>query len=245
MSKLTVDISCPNCEVPIPVYLVDIDKDLAECTVCDTVFKASELIEKAKAERRAPGSLELPKGSKIRIDHVGHTTIICLPTARPDIGYSYTLLFLTLWLGIGVYMTYIDHIDTVLSYIWGTIVLLPGVYFWYSTLKWMYKKELISIEPKQIVFTDKFLFSDSESFTWKELYGFGMERYKYEKNLHRRHSIPIPMESSEYPDHGYPYRVTVRPVIRSSKGTFYFFLGATDVEKGWVVDYLGHELSKH
>lgn len=86
---------CPKCHSPIGAENVNVVTDLAKCTMCNEIFKASELM----ADIDLAEGLDPPVGSRIVVDTETGEYSFFIPRRGFKWIDLYTILFVTCWTG--------------------------------------------------------------------------------------------------------------------------------------------------
>ncbi len=226
-----MELTCPNCNSVIDADSINVMTDLAKCTRCGSLHKASTLATSGidKPEEYPP------KGSKISlIRDTGDVVSIVMPAKGFRMSSIPLLLFTIFWLG---FIT-----------LWTTLASEAGFFALFSIPFWiagffMLGGFVISIAEKQTIKVGRgqITFIKSRPFFSKEL--------KF--NFSEIQEIALKSSQSVFSYSPQAWRVQSRyaplpetPAIITGAGTKLFFEGANDAEKSWIVKYLMYKLTE-
>ncbi|NIQ99380.1 MAG: hypothetical protein GTN78_04160, partial [Gemmatimonadales bacterium] len=99
-----MQLICPNCGARIAAEEVNVQADLARCSACNEVFKASRLVGDADLSQ----SLEPPAGSKIEFeaDQAGNASFH-IPRRRLRGSDVFPMIFAAFWVGFMAFWTWV------------------------------------------------------------------------------------------------------------------------------------------
>jgi len=225
-----MELICPNCSSVIDSNSINVMTDLAKCTHCGSLHKASTLAVSSGYDQTIQNP---PKGSKISLKREsGDVVSIEMPAKGFQLSTIPLLLFTLFWLG---FITF-----------WTTMASGAGFFALFSIPFWivgfsMLGAIIVSIAEKQTIKVGrgKITVTKSRPFLSKMLdYNFGDIQeiaLKGNQSWGSPHSIRFQNRYAPPPE---------MPALISGTGTKFFFEGANDAEKSWIVKYLNQKLAE-
>jgi hypothetical protein len=96
-------LACPRCGRPIEAASINVTADLAQCTACNEVFKASDLLPDVSP----PESLDPPAGSKITFRRENESDgVFEIPRRSPGAGGVVSIGFAIFWIAFVAFWTW-------------------------------------------------------------------------------------------------------------------------------------------
>ena len=138
-------LTCPKCGAAIDAAHVNIAADLAQCTACGEVFRASELVE-AEGE----GSLEQPSGSRIVFTATGDAATFAIPRAGFSKGMIFPAAFAAFWLGFVAVWTVLAAFASLLFALFSIPFWLAGFAMAGGLLNAVLERQRITLGPAGI-----------------------------------------------------------------------------------------------
>ncbi|NUO03744.1 MAG: hypothetical protein HUU01_24280 [Saprospiraceae bacterium] len=225
-----MELTCPNCNSVIDADNINVMTDLAKCTHCGSLHKASTL---ASFGMGKPDEFP-PRGSKISLNReTGDIVSIVLPAKGFRWSSIPLLLFTIFWLGF--------------ISLWTTLASQAGFFALFSIPFWiagffMLAGLIISIAEKQVIkigrgqiilIKSRPFFSKELKFNFSEIQEISLKSsqsiFSYSPQAWRLQNRYAPLPET--------------PAVITGAGTRLFFEGANDAEKSWVVKYLMYKIA--
>ena len=230
-----MQLICTNCSALIKAEDVNISTNLAKCKKCDSLYKASELLELQKdAQLDKP-----PAGSQIQLKKEGNDRV---EIYYPKIGFTTMaipiLIFTIVWLGAIAYWT----LGAAKGSLFFALISIP---FWWMGGA-MFMGLLNAVYETQTLIIDKT--------TIKLRRNRPMKSCNFEVNFKDIYSIEL-REMKDFPFSAFIHLNRVKnandnitlevPSILTGSETIHFFEGAVDAEQEWVVGVLTRFVKKY
>jgi len=220
---------CPTCHYPIGAENVNVATDLAKCTMCNEIFKASDLV----ADVDLPTDLEPPAGSKITVDpYTGEHTFV-IPRRGLKWRDIYYLLFATFWIGFIAFWSWGASRASLLFAAFSLPFWAVGLAMWVGLLISITETQVIGLERDGLTLTKRSLLrSKVYTIPYAEIESIDTE------NLMLRN----PFHTARYMRMFTPTRRTVMGILLPtiSHGTKKVYLAeyVSDAEMEWLVRVL-------
>lgn len=135
-----MDLLCPNCKIPIEPENVNIATDIAKCISCNSLFHASELLNKEGSKKID----EPPLGTSIKVKKgLNESVELILPQRgfrKADWSRLSGLLFLV----------FFNTIWTLIAYKAPLIFILTGLIFWFIAFAGLFRYFNLILEKQSI-----------------------------------------------------------------------------------------------
>lgn len=224
-----LELKCPTCRNIIASSNINVSSDLAQCTYCNSIHKASELID----VREEKSLSNPPAGSSIQFkEGVGENFQLFLPPKRFQFQYIFYLIFCTVWLSFISFWT------------WGAFqasffFALFSIPFWFIGLSMLYGIANTFLETQEIRLQGNRLMLSKNRFLFPKHYEFDFEEIQ---NVEMSIVKPGPFGASTYlylskGNFAYRYGFNV-PTIVTGSGSKHFFELANEAEQEWISAYM-------
>ncbi|MCP4178035.1 MAG: hypothetical protein GY756_09730 [bacterium] len=226
-----MELKCPQCKKVIPTSEINISADIAKCTYCNNIYKASELVNTCKMKE-----LLIPPGSsKIKTQEIlGGGYEIFMPNKVFKLKDIASLGFIVIWV---VFIT----IWTVAASVSGSFSVLFSIPFWIAaiimilaTISSFNETQTLKLSGNSLILIKhnpinkkktNIKISNIQNVRMKHLNtrsgsNFAFYRYLYKMKL------SVGSSSIELP-----------AIIHDDK-TEYFFESSTEAEQEWVIKFI-------
>ncbi len=133
---------CPACREPITADNVNVATDLAKCTRCNELHRASALVAAAEPVGTTP-----PAGSTLRFAPEGVSGgVITVPRQGMGWGDTFLILFATTWTVFIAFWTFMAAHASILFASFSTIFWFVGIGMWYGILTKATERQELRIE---------------------------------------------------------------------------------------------------
>ena len=197
---------CQKCQSPIEAENVNVATDIAKCTACNEIFKASELM----ADVDLSENLQPPSGSKIEFNTLGDNRgSIIIPRQGIKASDIFPLIFATFWISFIAFWTWGASHGSLLFAAFSIPFWIIGFGMWRGMLIGITETQNITIDTDTLFFRKKSLvslkdislsYSEIESITIENMVPrdpFTMTRYMrhFMRRSNMMGGIPLPTVS--------------------------------------------------
>lgn len=164
--------SCPACGRPIPVEDVNVATDVARCTACGQVFRASDIV----GVRLRDEELEPPPGCRIAFESVTATEgALHVPRVGPRLADAFPVLFATFWVGFMALWTFGASRASVFFALFSIPFWLVGLAMWRGIVVAWTETQTISFDDREVtVVRCGPVFTRRKAIPFAEITGIGM-----------------------------------------------------------------------
>lgn len=225
-----MELKCPNCRNIIPPANINVASDLAQCTYCNSIHKASELID----VRKEKALLSPPANSRIKLKRgMGDNFELELAAG----GFKFKYLF-----GFGFTFFWLAFIS-VWTFLAAQVNIFPALFsipFWFvgfsmlnNLLNTVFERQEISLKGDELRIRKKRVFLSKEyRFNIKKMHDIRMNPIKMNPLLllgNIQFMSRAKMKSRRIPE---------LPTILRGDGNTHFFENANEAEHEWVIGFL-------
>lgn len=229
-----MELICSNCNNPISPENINIKTDLAKCQNCNAIYKASELVTKARKQQL----IDPPTDSKIQFQKgLSGSIEMFLPANGWSIASAPIFAFALFWIGFVAFWTYMASQASVLFAMFSIPFWFVGISMLVGIVNSAKSTETIKLERNKIVLIkNKPLKKSTKEIDLKEVKEIDVIKYsgnpfkmmgKLELNTKKHRSKEVYI-----------------PAIISNNGTTYFFETAGEKDQQWVAHTLNAMLHK-
>lgn len=225
-----MELICPNCSSIIDADNINVMTDLAKCNRCGSLHKASTLAGSGYGQ-----AIENPpKGSKISLRREsGDVVSIELPAKGFQLSTIPQLIFAVFWVGFIGFWTAMASQAGFFAF-FSIPFWLVGILMWSGLIISVAEKQSIKVGRGKITITkSRLLFSKVLDYNFSDI-----------------HEIALKSSNSSFSPYAFRFQQSryapppEMPALISGSGTKYFFEGANDAEKSWIVKYLNQKLAQ-
>lgn len=163
---------CPKCHSPIGAENVNVATDLAKCTMCNEIFKASDLVADVDLSR----DLQPPVGSKIVVDLYTSEHTVFIPSRGFRWSDLYTILFATFWCAFIAFWSWGASRASLLFAAFSIPFWIVGIAMWTGILVGATETQTIDLDYDALVLSKRaILFSRTRAIPYAEIGGIDTE----------------------------------------------------------------------
>lgn len=167
-----MELVCPNCQRNIPVSEVNVQADVAKCTACESIYRASDLVETHHLEENP----KLPEGSTIEYRSTG-TGVSQLIIPRQGLGGSvFPVGFATFWIGFIAFWTWGASQASVAFALFSIPFWIVGIFMWWGILRSATERQSLQLDGDGLTLEKHNLFTrKSWQVTYDQIDGVRLE----------------------------------------------------------------------
>lgn len=230
-----MNLSCPQCNSTIGASDVNITADIAKCSECNALFKASDLIN----QNTKRISMTTPRGSKLELN----TKLLNgVELFYPKTGFTaaniFVLLFSVLWLGFDIVLTFLALNGPFYFAFFSIPFWIIGIGILASAINSSRESQTIEISSESIQILKARPFRPKNySFSFEEVDSITLETRATKDNANDLKQLT---KSESY----LLSKGMKNPTLKSGIQTVQFLESADFIEKQWITDLLSSILSK-
>jgi hypothetical protein len=216
---------CPNCNRPIDNTDINVMTDLAKCSHCQSIHKASELTATNETKRVSD---QPPIGSSLQVTRQFDGTIEIFKPAKGFGASDYFIAgFMVFWLGFVAIWTSLASTAGFFA-LFSIPFWAVGLYMVYSLFISVYETQTLKLTrtdwtlAKDRIFTQKV-----KAVSTAEIQSVGTSVNSNSMKMRAKGSPP-PND----------------PALILGSGNVFFFENANDAERDWIISFLNQQLNK-
>ena len=234
-------VICPTCSQEISVEDINIKTDLAKCAQCNSLFKASDLIEEInKSIIEKTFADQPPLGSSLKVASASPSSLLIhLPAKGFKGGHIFLAGFTTFWLGFVAFWTWGASQGSIFFALFSIPFWLVGFAMAISLLNGIKSEQIIKVSSNSLTLSKKRpILGKTYTFNVKEIDGVKME------NVMITPFNMMNFSSSISSQKGAKNNWHNTPTIFVGPKKYYFFENALPDEQEWVVFIVNKSLSE-
>ncbi|RYY88581.1 MAG: hypothetical protein EOO15_08605 [Chitinophagaceae bacterium] len=228
-----MELHCPDCGQAIPAHHINIAADLARCSHCGALHRASDLMQPVSPG--APVSSQPPAGSSLEVSRELDGVQIHLPRRKAGCGTFFFAGFALFWLSFVAVWTYFAAQGS-------SLFALFSIPFWFvggglllASINSVSETQTITVSRKGLTIVKKrLMFSKRHEFDFRAIEAIRLAPM-------RSNSFNAPAMARLSTANGAQPQV---PAVINGDGNVYFFESANTAEQEWAVGYLSSKMTE-
>lgn len=159
-----MELICPNCQRNIPAAEVNVQTDVAKCSACESIYRASDLVETQHLEENP----KLPEGSTIEYQSTGTGVSELIIPRKGLAGSVFPVGFATFWVGFIAFWTWGASQASLAFALFSIPFWIVGIVMWWGILRSATERQSLRLDGDGLTLSKNNIFSRK---SWRVNYG--------------------------------------------------------------------------